>query len=523
MVVDDEHLRVHVAARLRLFSRLGLVTFTVVAAFVVALARLYPIHRPHDAHVILAGGLGGVALCAAVWLGTVHRRRPSLAALYRVDASYTAVIGAVLGLTAYVYTARYAAVFAALVMAVFFRAIVVPSTGARTFLVTSLAFLPLLAAGVVVALVAPHRLDMPVLPFMAAVALFGLVAIALASTGSQVIYGLRRRVSEAMQLGQYTLEGRLGSGAMGEVHRARHAMLRRPTAIKLLRPERHDARSLARFEREVQHMSRLTHPNTVAVYDYGRSPDGVLYYVMEYLDGVDLDTLVRRHGPQPAGRVIHILHQVCLALEEAHAMGLVHRDVKPANIILCRRGTTFDVAKLVDFGLVQEIAVAGDGRGIEGTPACISPEAVVAPAELGPASDLYGLGATAYFLLTGQPVFAADDALGVCMQHVRAHPVPPSQRTAEPVPAELEALVLACLAKAPAHRPAGARDLAERLLAVPERETWDATMARAWWHRVDRLGAERATAAALPTATLTIELGRHAAPDDAPGAHQEAA
>ncbi len=507
---DGEEVRAHVLARLALFSRLALAVFCVVVVFVIALARLYPVHQPDNARTVFGVGLAGALLCAGVWYQTTRRSRPTLGALYLVDGCYALVIGGVLGVTAYFYTPRFAAIYSALVIAVFSRAILVPSTGTRTVAAGAMAFAPLFVAATAVALVHPHRIDLPVLPFLAAVFLFSTLAVALAATGSQVIYGLRRKVSQAMQLGQYTLEGKIGEGGMGVVHKARHAMLRRPTAIKLLQPSRHDAECLARFEREVQLMSQLTHPNTVAVFDYGRSPDGVFYYVMEYLDGVDLDTLVRNHGPQPARRVIHVMQQLCGALEEAHALGLIHRDIKPANVILCRRGGAADVAKLVDFGLVQEVARGAAARGIVGTPAYISPEAVTDPGRVGPASDLYALGATAYFLLTGTHVFEGVTALEVCAQHATARPVPPSRRAAVDVPAALEALVMACLAKDVSGRPDSARALGAALRALPDSDEWGEADAQAWWRRFDSLrDTMLAGAAACAPTTLTVDLSHH--------------
>ncbi|HVK74068.1 MAG TPA: serine/threonine-protein kinase [Kofleriaceae bacterium] len=506
---DREETRAFVRTRLELFARVIFWTFALALGFLVGLARLYPVQRPQAAHVVFGAGLAGLAACALVWAIGLRRRDTSLATLYRIDGIYALAIGGCLGVTAYCYAERFAATYAALTVMVFSRTLVVPSSGPRTLVVATLSFAPLATAAGLVAVVTPHRLDLPAPPFLVGVALFSGLAVLLATTGSTVIYGLRRRVSEAMQLGPYTLEDKLGEGGMGVVHRARHAMLRRPTAIKLLLPDRHDAECLARFEREVQHMSRLTHPNTVAVFDYGRSPDGVLYYVMEYLDGIDLDTLVRRFGPQPPARVIHILAQVAGALEEAHAMGLVHRDVKPGNVILCRRGPTPDVAKLVDFGLVHDIAgPAGDAaRGVVGTPAYISPEAVSDPARVGPRSDLYALGATGYFLVTGRHVFEGDSPLDVCIRHASAPPEPPSRRTAEPVPPALEAILMRCLAKRPDDRPPDARALRDALAALDGADGWCEADARAWWQRFD---AARRAGAVEPDATVTID-------PDAPG------
>lgn len=330
-------------------------------------------------------------------------------------------------------------------------------------------------------------------------------AVAIATNGSDVIYGLRR-IATSTQFGQYTIGEKIDAGGMGEIYRASHAMLRRPAALKLLKPERVGAENLRRFETEVRHTANLTHPNTVAIYDYGRTPEGVFYYAMEFLDGIDLERLVREDGPLPAGRVVHILRQICGALDEAHALGLIHRDVKPSNLILCLRGRTPDVAKIVDFGLVMELRGddGGAGRRIEGTPAYISPEAVNAPAEVGPASDLYGLGAVAYYLLTGQRVFEGASSWSLCAKHVSAPPPPPSSRTVLPIPPQLEALVLRCLAKSPADRPASARTLAAELAALTDVPAWDEDQAMLWWQTRRSLASPSGSPAV--TETLTVEL-----------------
>lgn len=190
------------------------------------------------------------------------------------------------------------------------------------------------------------------------VAAWSAVAVSIATLTSRVIYGLAQRARVATELGQYTLEEKIGEGGMGVVYRARHALLRRPTALKVLPRELAGERSIQRFEREVQLTSALSHPNTIAIYDYGRSPDGVFYYVMEYLDGITLEELVTHDGPQPTGRVVHLLKQVCGALQEAHEVKLIHRDVKPANIVLCVRGGVADYIKVLDFGLVKQTAEA---------------------------------------------------------------------------------------------------------------------------------------------------------------------
>lgn len=294
---------------------------------------------------------------------------------------------------------------------------------------------------------------------------------------------------EARQLGQYRLETRLGAGAMGVVYRGHHAMLRRPTAIKMLNVDKVNDASIQRFEREVQITCKLNNPNTVAIYDYGRTPEGVFYYAMEYLDGIDLQALVEKYGPQPEGRVIRILKQVCGSLYEAHSLGLVHRDIKPANIMLNRRGGETDVAKVLDFGLVKalnEEKLARQSGGLAGTPLYMSPEAIQSPDIVDARSDLYAVGAVGYFLLTGQPVFNATSLVELCQQQVTMVPDAPSQRLGRAISPELESALLACLEKSQAKRPQTARDLAASLDRAPTAGSWTTNDAEGWWGRHER-------------------------------------
>ena len=313
---------------------------------------------------------------------------------------------------------------------------------------------------------------------------------------SSVIFGLRSEVREARRLGQYVLERKIGEGGMGEVYRAWHGMMRRPTALKLLRPDRAEPKDLVRFEREVQLTARLTHPNTITLFDYGRTDDGVFYYAMELLDGATLQRIVELDGPQPEGRVVELLKTACGALAEAHGIGLIHRDIKPANIMLCRQGGECDVVKLLDFGLVKELAVEGDvglsvAGNLAGTPLYMAPEAIAAPESVDARADLYALGAVAYFLLAGSEVFRGKTIVEVCGAHLHQVPEPFEARGVRVSP-ELEAIVRACLEKKPDHRPQSAIELRQRLEACPV-EPWTLDQARTWWH------AHRSALEAHPT------------------------
>lgn len=305
---------------------------------------------------------------------------------------------------------------------------------------------------------------------------------------------------QARRLGQYHLEEKLGAGGMGVVYKGRHALLRRPTAIKMLNPDMVNDLSISRFEREVQTTCKLNNASTVAIYDYGRTAEGVFFYAMEYLDGLNLQELVDRFGPQPEGRVIHILKAICSSLAEAHSLGLVHRDIKPANIMLNRRGGESDVVKVLDFGLVKalnESKITGQSGTMAGTPLYMSPEAIQRAGLVGPRSDLYAVGAIGYFLVTGQTVFTSQTLVELCHDHVYTIPQPPSQRLGKPVSPELEAALLACLTKSPENRPASARELYAQLSAVPTAGAWSPQDADAWWHDHEEALAA-AAAATLP-------------------------
>ncbi len=310
----------------------------------------------------------------------------------------------------------------------------------------------------------------------------------LSAWATQVIYGLRRDVRDAKKLGQYILEEKLGEGGMGTVHRAQHGLLKRPTAIKLLLPERNSPDDLTRFRREVQMTAKLTHPNTVTIYDYGRTEEGIFYYAMELLDGVTLYEIVRAEGQLPESRVVHILRQCAMALHEAHTMGLVHRDIKPNNIMLTHQGGAHDVTKVLDFGLVKSMdsnaeATKTMSEAIVGTPHFMSPEQILDPPSIDGRSDLYALGAVGYYLLAGRFVFDGTNPLEICAQHMTAKPQSLSTAAARPVNAELERIILQCLEKKREDRPASAAALAEQLRALPV-ERWSQQHAAMWWEQM---------------------------------------
>jgi eukaryotic-like serine/threonine-protein kinase len=318
------------------------------------------------------------------------------------------------------------------------------------------------------------------------VAMWGVFTVAVSTIAARVIHGLQQRVRDANEVGQYRLEEKIGEGGMGLVYRARHLLLRRPTALKLLPVERAGERAIRRFEQEVQLTSALSHPNTIAIYDFGRTPDGVFYYAMEYLDGMTFEQLVAFRGALPPARVVHLLKQVLGALAEAHALGLVHRDIKPANLMVCKRGGIPDHVKVLDFGLVKEqSAQAGDlsmAGTLLGTPAYLPPEALLHPTKVDGRSDLYAVGAVAYFLLSGTLVFDGRTLVEICAKHLHSEPEPLVSRTSSPVPESLERVVLRCLAKQPSDRPASATELIGLLDGVALTDSWSRDEAEQWWH-----------------------------------------
>jgi serine/threonine-protein kinase len=313
-----------------------------------------------------------------------------------------------------------------------------------------------------------------------------MIGAALAIYGTYVLNGLRLELHEARKFGQYHILDKLGTGGMGEVYLAEHQLLKRPCALKLIRPEAGtDPIALARFEREVQSAARLSHPNTIEIYDYGHTDDGIFYYVMEYLPGLSLQDLVKKFGPPPIGRVIYLFRQVCAGLAEAHTLGLVHRDLKPANIFVAFRGGEADVAKVLDFGLVKltsdpsDVSLTSDQR-VSGTPLYMSPEQAVGDQALDGRADIYALGCMIYFVVTGQPPFQGASSFEVMMAHARDPVVPPSQVRGDVSP-DLEQVILRCLAKKANDRFPDVRALARALAACAAAADWDADKAKEWW------------------------------------------
>ncbi len=360
----------------------------------------------------------------------------------------------------------------------------------------------------------PPSIETLIWPYFLEVTIPTFICAGIAVFASRVVYTLTRDLSKARRMGSYHLEERIGVGGMGEVWTAEHRLLARTAAIKLIRPEalgRDDgARQTAirRFDREAQATAGLASPHTIRLFDFGVSGDGTFYYVMELLDGVDLKTLIRRHGPLPAERVVHILRQICHSLHDAHLQGIIHRDIKPGNIFLCRYGAEFDFVKVLDFGLVkreEEVAPGQSQLTVDGlacgTPGFMAPEAMTSVDKVGSAADIYAVGCVGYWLLTGSLVFDGDSPMDIMVQHAKDDPVPPSQRAGIELPTELDRIILDCLAKAPGDRPVGARELSRRLESCAESvPDWSEDRAQRWW--AENLPGEAGAVESRPTVGL---------------------
>ncbi len=486
----------------RLSMILGTISLTfllvrAIGGFLAEAVALELLHVSFPLHTAACGVL------LATWLVLSRRRVLSGRAIYAADL--ISIVGSSLlyiGMGFYLPMALRPDIMLLLILSysLLGRSIYVPSAWQRT-----LGFGALIALGFVAMTVSANRQGDTSLSDLIA-SLFGLqvdprhmglgltvfvqawwwTTVFLAVSASQVIYGLRREVSAARQLGQYELTRKLGEGGMGEVYEARHLLLRRATAVKLLRPELAGEQSIRRFEREVRATAKLTHPNTVTIFDFGRAANGVFYYAMELLEGGSLADIVQLAGPMDPERVLHVLHQVADALTEAHEKGLVHRDIKPGNIMLTCRGGVPDVAKVVDFGLVKEskgadVSLTGD-NSLLGTPLYLAPEAIRHADGYEPRSDLYALGGVAYFMLTGEHVFEASTTMELLSLHLMEPPPSPSRQRGGPLPDGLEALILDLLAKDPADRPADAGVVMARIEACGAFGEWTRRRAARWWH-----------------------------------------
>ncbi|MBI4503840.1 MAG: serine/threonine protein kinase [Gemmatimonadetes bacterium] len=369
---------------------------------------------------------------------------------------------------------------------------IVPNTPGRTLAASLVAAsMDPLAVG----LSALRGVELPPWPVLLWVSLPNYVCAFAALVPAGVIRHLGRQVSRARELGSYQLGDLLGKGGMGEVYRAKHRMLQRPAAIKLIRVDtlgvkdpRFSEMVLRRFRKEAEAAASLHSPHTIALYDFGVTGDGTFYHVMELLSGLDFDTLVKRFGPLPPARVVYLLRQVCHSLAEAHGLGLIHRDVKPANLYTCRLGTETDFVKVLDFGLVKTVRKEGVDESLAtapgvatGTPAFMAPEVALGQPDIDHRVDLYALGCVAYWLLTGRFVFEAENAVKMMYEHIRTPPIPPSQRTELPVSPSVDAVILACLAKNAAERPADAEELSRRLASCDVGESWSPERAARWW------------------------------------------
>jgi serine/threonine-protein kinase len=496
------------AVRLRVLALLYAFVF-VMAAYVPAL--LLPAERARLLSTFLLWGPGVVAIGVALLVAAVTRRARvplpavmNIALMFEVVSSYGIAAAEFLEPMGISVGGHFGLSWVAVWTLLFTIVIPTPPRRALWAALAAVSSVPVVVAFVLT--VYPNSNRLTGSQFFVGLVLPYLLVVLMAYVGARVVYALGTEVSRARELGSYHLVERLGQGGMGEVWRAKHRMLARPAAIKLVRPSRTgDARTGAsedarrRFEREAQAIASLRSPHTIELFDFGAADDGTFYYAMELLEGLDADALVRRTGPMPAERAIHVLQQVCHSLAEAHSCGLVHRDIKPANIFLCRYGEDYDFVKVLDFGIVKAAEESADTHSdltlenaIHGTPAFIAPEQALGGSTIDGRADIYATGCVAYWLLTGELVFTADTPIGLVMHHVQTAPTPPSARTELRIPAALDRLVMSCLAKDPADRPQTAKELSHCLAAIDGANPWTEENARAWWAAHEPALGERA-------------------------------
>jgi eukaryotic-like serine/threonine-protein kinase len=482
-------------SRLLLVACFGLVSSLAFAASPVVMGRLLGYGNLERAQFFYAVNAGvTAAFCLLLWRKTIRSERVlramEVGAFFFFAADYVVYPLFLVGLRGYQFMPA--------AMTVLVRCIFIPSTPRQTALIgAALALVYPVSVLLGAALHEPLAADLAE-PALHATFLIGSVHIAfhfgIGLAAVYFLHGLRMQAFQAEQAGSYRLEKKLGSGGMGEVYLASHALLRRPTAVKMLRSDRTGSpQAQNRFEREVRAVSELTHPNTISIYDFGRTDKGQFYYAMEYLQGMDLQRLVDRHGALPAERAVFLLDQVLGAVGEAHRRGILHRDIKPSNIFLTERGGELDFVKVLDFGLAKEIAPMAPGAealtaegSIMGTPLYMAPETFYGSAPPDHRADLYSIGAVAYFLLVGRPVFEGTRPMQVLVEHVRTAPTPPHELGAK-LSEQLEALVLKALEKEPAQRPLTAEAFRAALRAAPEWGGWSHEAARRWWMTADPL------------------------------------
>jgi len=486
------------AARLRILSLLYALTFA--ATFVPAL--LFPADRALLFSSVIFWGPRAIAITMALLVAVVIRsdRLPLSAVMpiglaFEVAGSHAITAAEFLNPTA-LDNLRWPGLSWVAVWTLLF-AVVLPIPPRRTAFaaVASVSSIPVVLGFAIAANITSFRPDPTqflfwfVFPYVP--------VVVLAYVFCRTVYALSTQVSRARELGSYRLEERLGEGGMGEVWRASHRLLARPAAIKLIQhslaPDVHlevSDHERRQFEREAQIIASLRSPHTVDLFDFGITANGTFYYVMELLDGLDADALVRHSGPVPAERAIYLLRQVCHSLSEAEAVGVVHRDIKPANVFVCRYGEEYDFVKVLDFGIVKIVTDRTAPRpgltrehAVPGTPAFMAPEQAAGALQLDGRADIYATGCVAYWLLTGRTVFTAETPLDVLMHHAHSVPTPPSAHTSLPIPPALDDLVLSCVAKDPAERPQTARELSRRLAAIPGTSAWTDDRAREWWTR----------------------------------------
>jgi serine/threonine-protein kinase len=395
--------------------------------------------------------------------------------------------------------------FTAFCLHVLTYSIFMPNTWKRAAIVTTLIAVVPYAIWYVLTTINPQVLALANQNKAAAPIPVTLIAALIGTFGSHIINRARREAFQAKQLLQYKLLDRLGHGGMGEVYKAEHILLKRPCAIKLIQPGKaNDPHTVDRFEKEVVATAKLSHWNTIDIYDYGRTPDGTFFYVMELLDGMNLQEIIDRHGPMDQSRVVYLLLQACLALNEAHESGMIHRDIKPANLFVTMRGGFWDVLKVLDFGLVKETSDDESNRekgGFCGTPGFMAPEQAFRYNQVDSRTDIYALGAVAYFMLGGRPIFLRKNVFELIAAHAN-DPVPPLTTILPGISPKLEQIVMRCLAKFPEERYASTNDLYNDLMSTGLHESWSSAKAKMWWNQTSTTAKNVSTVEVTRTSVL---------------------